>query len=156
MSTNIAPPLDLDLSSVDTGFSLLAPAFYDVVIDKVEIKKTNDGKADMISLGYKTLQPAKSNKDEQLGAGIYVFDNIMLSPTGKATWDQIVKNVGALVQAVPLPAGTKLPDAPVWVPTLQGRTIRIQVAVAPAGISAAGKSYKEKNEVTGYVPANKR
>ncbi len=148
-----APPLDLDLSKVDISMPLLADGTYDFVCEKAEQKATKDGKGSMISLDYKTLNPAKARDGSDLGAGIHVFDNCMVVPTGKGTWDMVARNAGAIIQGArpAMPPGCNLQNVAQWAPQLVGKTFRLKIGYAPAGTSKDGKAFKEKNTVELYV-----
>jgi hypothetical protein len=152
----MAPPLDMDLASVDTSLPLLKDGeYYHFVIEKAELKKTNDGKGRFISIDMKTTMPASDIKGQPLGPGVHVFDNQNVVPTGKATWDMIQRNVGAFVQSIEggVP-GARLSTVDQWVPTLPGRTLKAKIGYVPEGVSKKdGKAYKAKNEVLLYVKA---
>lgn len=145
----IAPPLDVDLATVDTSMPLLKDnEFYQFSIDKAELKPTKDGKAAFLSLDCKTMMPAMSIKGEQLGAGIHVFGNIMVSPSGKSTWDMVQRNLGEFVQSIQggMP-GARLSNVKEWYPTLPGRSFIAKVGFAPEGVDQkTGKAFKAKNE----------
>jgi hypothetical protein len=148
METNIAPPLDLDLNTVDTSMPLLAKGIYDLQVTKVEKKKTSKG-GDMLAIELSTTAPSKSVKDEDLGIGIKVFYNLNLSVSGKATWDIIKRNVAAVVQAAQVQTNWgEFTNNPA---ILQGRIVRCSVDVAPAGVDKNGKAYREKNEILVFM-----
>ncbi len=154
MSTNlgqiVAPPLDLDLSSIDVSMPLLAAGIYDLQFAKVEPKTTKAGAA-MLSLDLVTTSPAQSQDGAQLGAGIHVFSNINLAPSGKATWEIVVKNIAAVTQAAGLVTnyGDFAANAPAM---LTGKIARCKVDVTPA-VSKDGKTYKAKNEIEVWMKA---
>lgn len=151
MDTNIAPPLDIDLASVDTSMPLLVETIYDLRIDTAEIKKTNDGKGEIVNLVLVTTAPATSKVGEPLNPGVKVFDRAMTTPVGKATWAMVTQNLGAITQAAKLPPGVaRLNNIPEWVPQLVGRTVRCKVGYEPEG-SKNGKSYKAKNTIAAYL-----
>lgn len=148
---NNPPPLDLDLSTVDTARPLLAETIYDLRVDKVEIKKTNDQKAEMISLDLVTTAPATSKDGEQLQPGAHVFDQMMTSPTGKGTWTMVQQNLGALVQAAKFPPGSaRLNNITEWVPQLTGRILRVKIGYKPEE-TKGGKTYRAKNVISSYM-----
>lgn len=152
----MAPPLDMDLSTVDTSMPLLKDnEIYQFKIDKAEIKPTNDSKGRYISLDMVTTMPAKGIKNEDFGPGIHVFDNQNVIPTGKATWDMIKRNVAALIQAIEGGIqGATLGNVDQWVSQLNGRTLRAKIGFVPEGISKKdGKAYRAKNEVLLYIKA---
>lgn len=152
--TNV-PPLDVDLSSVDTSFPLLVDGIYDLRCDKAEIKDTADHKGRLAELQLVTVAPATGRKGEALEPGATrIFERIMLAPTGKATWDMVLRNMGSVVQAVQggMPMRCTPQTADQWVPMLQGRTFRCRVGYEPAG-TKNGKSFNEKNVVTQWVKA---
>lgn len=149
-----APPLDLDLNTVDVSRPLLADGVYDLTISKAELKSAAGGTNNMLSLEMKTTAPAKARDGADIGAGgCVVFHNIMLAPSGKSNWDMIKRNAGELVQGVrPTVPGAGLGNVQVWVPQLTGKLVRVNVGWAPAGTSPKnGKSFKEKNEVRYFV-----
>lgn len=152
---NIAPPLDMDLNTVDVSLPLLqANEFYDLRIEKAEIKPTAAG-GEMIHLDHVTINPARSNKGEPLGAGIHVFNNVNTKPTGKATWDMVKRGMAELVQSVQGGIGTTatLANVPSWVPLLQGKVVRAKVGHEPEGVSKTGKAFKAKNTILFYQKA---
>lgn len=153
---NVAPPLNMDLASVDTSMPLLADGIQDLLIEKAEIKSTRDGKGQYVSLDLKTTDPATSRKGEPLGAGIHVFDNLNLNPTGAATWDIVLRNVAAFTQALEFsPGQARLENGRInaeeWVPTLPGKIVRAKVGYAPAGTSKEGRAFREKNTIELYL-----
>jgi hypothetical protein len=142
-------PLDMDLSAVDTSMPLLAPDIYDLQCVKAEIVKTNDGVTNMLKVQLKTTQPAKSVKSDNIGAGVVVFDQLLLAPRGKATADMVVRNVAGIVQAAGL-TGARLSNVDQWHKQLEGKVVRAKVDVVPEG-SRDGKSYPAKNSIGYYV-----
>src|SRR6266478_10244932 len=120
----MAPPLDVDLATIDTSMPLVKDGiFYDLLIEKAEVKPTAAPGGKFIALDMKTTQPAKSMKDEDLGAGVHIFDNVNIVPTGKATWDMIARNAGALVQSAGI-TGVTLKTLEAAVPQLNGKLVR--------------------------------
>lgn len=151
--SNSAPPLNLDLASVDTSLPLIADGIYDFRVEKAEIKETNAKDGKYINLDLVTVAPSKSVKGEDLGPGVHVFDSVMMNPTGKGTWEMVNRNLAMLVQAAAFPPGTARRDnIPEWAQQLTGRTLRISIGFVPAGISQKnGKPYRAKNEVVLYI-----
>ena len=142
-----APPLDLDLNSIDTSMPLLAPGIYDLQFAKVEPKTTKSGAA-MFSLDLVTMEPAQSQDGGQLGAGIHVFSNMNLAPSGKATWEIVLRNIAQVIQSAGLKAtyGELVANPSL----LQGKTARVKVKCVPAG-ERDGKSYRAKNEIETWM-----
>lgn len=147
-----APPLDLDLGTVDTSRPQIKDqTVADFRVDKFEIKPTEAG-GKMLAVECKTLGPTKSQKDADLGPGITVFHNLNLVPTGKATWDMVAQNLGEFVQAIGLPPGTaKIQNGVVnveqWAPMTIGVPFRAKVAYVGEGVNPKnGKAFKSKNE----------
>ena len=145
------PPLDLDLNSVDTSMPLINNGeIVDFVIVKVEKKPTKDGKASMLSIDHKSTSVAKGLKNEDLQPGVHVFNNIMLAPTGKATWDMVVKNIAALTQAAGI--ATNLNDfLNGGYSALQGGAVRAKVGYTPEGPDKTGTMRRAKNEIAIYI-----
>ena len=154
-TNQMAPPLDEDLSKVDTSFPLLADGIYQFKIDEAKVQPTKDGKGKFIHLKLSTTMPAISVKGENLVAGINVFDNRNLVPTGKATWDMIKRGVGEFIQAIEGGvSGATLSGMEQLVPTLQGRTLKAKVGYAPERIDkATGRQFKANNEILLYIKA---
>jgi hypothetical protein len=150
---NIAPPLDQDLNSIDTSMPLLEDGVYDLQINKVE-KGQSASKVDMLKLDYMTTAPAKSRKQDNLGAGIHVFDQCMLAPSGKSDWNMVLRNVASITQAAGLP-GTFGDFTNGDYVGLQGRTIRVKIGFEPEGTDKNGKSFKAKNIIVLYMPQPK-
>lgn len=143
----LVPPLDCDLATIDVSMPLLADGVYDVQIAKAEMKSTAAG-GRMIHLDLVTTEPGQARNGSVLGAGVHVFNNVNAAPSGKATWDMVKQNLGALVQAAQLPPGTAgLANIDAWVPTLVGKVVRVKVGYRAAGVGKNGKSFKEQNEV---------
>lgn len=144
----MAPPLDMDLSTVKTDLPLLAAGIYDLSINVVTPKSSKGGQP-MLNLELRTTAPAEAQDGSQLGVGIPVFDTLMLAPAGKATWDMVTRNVAAVCQCVGLVTswGEFVSNGPAL---LQGQVGRCKVGIEPAG-SKDGKSYKSKNVVEVYM-----
>jgi hypothetical protein len=151
LSNIVAPPLDLDLNTIDTSMPLLAPGIYDLQFIKVEAKTTK-ANSPMLSLDLVTTAPAQSQDGTQLGAGIHVFSNLNLAPAGKATWEIVVRNVASVTQSVGLQTsyGEFVANAPAL---LQGKVARCKVGVVPAGVDKNGKNYRAKNEIEVWMKA---
>lgn len=150
----MAPPLDCDLATVDISMPLLADGIYDFNIAKAELKPTSSPGGWMVHLDLVTTQPATARTGAPLGAGVHVFNNVNVVPTGKATWDMIKQNVGGLVQAAQFPAGVaRLDNVAQWTPMLVGKVVRAKVVFKPAGVSKSGKSFKEANEIAYFTKA---
>lgn len=146
------PPLDCDLATVDISMPLLADGIYDFNIVKAELKPTSTPGGQMIHLDLVTIDPTTARTGAPLGAGVHVFNNVNVVPTGKATWDMIKQNVGALVQAAQFEAGVaRLDNVSMWAPMLVGKVVRAKIVYKPAGVSKAGKSFKEANEVAYFT-----
>lgn len=145
------PPLDLDLATVDISVPLIADGIYEVRIVKAEVKPTAKG-GRMIHIDHVTTAPAQSRTGTVLGAGVHLFNNVNVVPTGKATWEMIAKSVGSLVQGAEFPPGVaRLDNVDQWAPTLVGKTVWAKVVYKPAGVSPQGKSFKEANEIAYYT-----
>ena len=154
MSTNLgnitAPPLDLDLNSIDTSMPLLAEGIYDLVVAGVTSKSTAAG-SPMLSLDLVTAAPAQAQDGSQLGAGIHVFHNINLQPSGKSTWEIVARNIAEVVQS--LGVQTTYGDLTANPQMLVGKTARAKVVCVAAGVSKTGKAFKAKNEVNNWLKA---
>lgn len=147
----IPPPLDVDLATVDISMPLLADGIYDLRIVKAEIKPTAGG-GRMIHLDHVTTDPAMGRTGAPLGAGVHLFNNVNVVPSGKATWEMVAKSVGGLVQAAEFPAGVaRLDNVEQWTPMLVGKIVRAKVVYKPAGVSKNGKAFKEANEIQYYT-----
>lgn len=144
-------PLNEDLMSLDTSMPLVDPGIYDLKVEKVEIKLTEKDSAPMLKLELSTTAPAKGTKGETLAAGVRVFDNIMLQPTGKATADMVARRVAMLLQAAVIPGLGSVPAVKANPNLLQGAVLRCKVGYERAGTSNTGKSFPEKNVIDLYV-----
>lgn len=146
-----APPLDLDLNSVDTSMPLIADgSIVDLQIAKVEKKDTKTPGVQMLSLDMTTTTPCKAQDGADLGAGIHVFHNLVLAPSGKGTWDMVARNIAAVTQAAGV--ATTYGDLvanPVVV--LQGQNVRAKIKVVPEGVTKEGKAFRAKNEVSVFM-----
>lgn len=152
----MAPPLDVDLNTMKTDMPLLADGIYDLQFSKVELKKSK-AMQDMFSLDLVTTSPAKTNTGEDLGQGVHVFDNLNLAPSGKATWEMVARNIGAVVQST----GVTIPGANFaeqlenlrvnGVAMLQGQIARCKVGFVPEGPDKTGVMRKAKNQITVWM-----
>lgn len=144
-----APPLDLDLNSVDTSMPLLAKGIYELMVTKVESKTSSKGNP-MLALEFSTTMPSKSVEGKDMGPNVKVFHNLNLAPSGKATWEMITRSVASIVQSAGVSATWQdVQTNPVGV--FQGKTVRASVDVAPAGVDASGKAYRAKNEIVVFM-----
>lgn len=155
----VAPPLDIDLNTVDTSMPLIADgSIADLQIKKVELKNTSTPGVQMLAIDFATTSPTKAQDGADLGAGIHVFHNLVLVPSGKGTWDMVARNVGALVQN----AGVQVPGSSFaeqlqnltanYVALLQGAQVRAKLKVQPEGVDKkTGKSFRAKNEVSVFM-----
>lgn len=150
-TTDQMPPLDLDLNSVDTSMPLInGGEIVDFIVAKVEKKKTADGKADFLALDLKSTSVAKGLKGDDLQPGVHVYDNVMLAPTGKATWDMVVKNIASVTQGAGI--ATNLNDfLNGGFSSLQGASVRAKVGYTPEGPDKKGVHRRAKNEIALYI-----
>jgi hypothetical protein len=150
LSTITAPPLDLDLNSIDTSMPLLADGIYDLLVAGVTQKATAAGQP-MLNLDLVTTAPAQAQDGAQLGAGIHVFHNLNLQPSGKSTWEIVMRNVAEVVQGLGIHCtyGELVANPQL----LMGKTARTKVVAVPAGVSKTGKAFKAKNEISNWMKA---
>lgn len=152
MNETNANPLSMDLSTIDTSMPLLAPDTYELRIVKVELTKTKDEKTPMLKVELKSTQPGRSVKGDSVGAGVVIFDQLMLAPRGKSTVEMVARQVAGLVQAVGGINGARLDNASEWHKQLEGQIVRAKVEYTAAGTSpTTGKSYPPKNEIGYYL-----
>lgn len=146
-----APPLDLDLNTVDTSMPLIADnSIVDLQIAKVEKKPTKTPGVEMLNLDMITTTPSKAQDGADLGAGIHVFHNLLLHPSGKGTWEMVARNIAALTQA----AGIQTTYGDIIanpIAVLQGQNVRAKLKVQPEGVDKNGKSFRAKNEVSVFM-----
>lgn len=147
-----APPLDLDLNSVDTSRPLIrGNEIVDFLVAKIEVKPSKkDPTAKYLSIEHKSVSPTKSVKDEDLQPGIVVFNNIMLAPTGKATWEMVARNIAALTQSAGI-SQTLGEFINGGFNALAGATVRAKVSYIPEGPDATGVVRQAKNEIGFYI-----
>lgn len=157
-----ANPLNMSLNDMDTSIPHLASGTYDLRIHKVEMKETSgkNGAAPvpMLKLELKTVDAAKSVKDETLSPGQTVFNNIVLAPTGKSDWGMVGRNVAQLIQSAQFDVTPYGPNgleqiraATTWHKMLEGRTVRAKVDYVPEGPDRSGVMRRAKNEVAYFV-----
>lgn len=146
-----APPLDTDLSGVDTSLPLFADgSIVDFTLDKIEQKPTKDGKGVMLSIDHKSITAASTNDGKPLNPGAHVFNNVMLVPTGKADWDMVTRNVASITQAAGLNCTLVEFIKGRWM-ELQGKTVRAKLRFVPEGPDKTGVVRRAKNEVALYI-----
>jgi hypothetical protein len=151
MITPIAPPLDIDLNTVDTSMPLIANGeVVDFNFAKIEVKETNKKDGLYLNVDLKTVSPTKSVKNETLNPGMHVFATLMLNPTGKGTWEMVQRNIAEVTQATGLSCTLSEFINGGW-QQLQGRNVRAKVAYIPEGPDKTGTVRKAKNEVAVYL-----
>jgi hypothetical protein len=132
---------------------LLADGIYDLQVAGVTSKNTAANQP-MLSLDLITTGPAQAQDGSQLGAGIHVFHNLNMQPSGKATWEIVGRNIAEVTQAMGFGPGQLTYGALLANPQiLMGKTPRCKVVCVPAGVSKAGKAFKAKNEVSNWMKA---
>ena len=145
-----ALPLDIDLNSIDTSFPLIQNgAIVDLTVDKVENVQTK-ANSPMLKLTLKTTTPVASVKGDTLNAGVTVFHNINLAPTGKATGQMVAQNIAQFTQALGL-GGTLGEFINGGYMQAQGRSVRAKIAYIPEGADKTGVIRKAKNEISSFV-----
>lgn len=144
-------PLNCNLTTIDTSRKILAADRMNLIVVETEIKATKDNTGRMISLKLKTADPKPSIKGETIEAGHYIMDQVMLNPTGAATWDMVTRRLGELVQASRITGEIRPSNADLWHKQLEGRTLIAQVDYEPASTAANGKTYEEKNVIAKYL-----
>jgi hypothetical protein len=153
----MAPPLDINFADVPTDFQLVVDGFYDLRIDEVKVSPTSKG-GKMLKFVFSTTTPAKSIRGDQLNPGVKLFHNQNITPSGKATWDMIIKGpsgIAALFQHTGLAGEINMTNMEtLGVQRLHGRTIRCSVGMEPAGTTPEGKSFREKNVIKYYTKAS--
>jgi hypothetical protein len=153
----VAPPLDIDLNTIDTSMPLIADnSLADFTIAKVELRKTKAG-GDMLGIDATTTGPTKSQDGHDLGSGIHVFTNLNLAPSGKSDWTIVARNIASLTQA----AGVQFDGGGLaqqieqlrtdHVALLTGKQFRAKVGITPAGVDKNGRAYRAKNEFTVFL-----
>jgi hypothetical protein len=149
ISSIVAPPLDLDLNTIDTSMPMLADGIYDLSIAAVTSKMTK-ANAPMFNLDLVTTSPSQSLDGNTLGAGVHVFHNLNLQPSGKATWDMVLRNIATVTQAcgVATTYGEFAANGPAL---LQGHVARVKVGNVPAGVDKNGKAFRAKNEIVSWM-----
>lgn len=150
---NIAPPLDLDLNSVDTSMPLINNGeIVEFELVKIEKRLTKDSKASILAIDHKSTTPTKGIKGEDLQPGVHVFNNIMLAPTGKATWDMVTKNIASIMQAAGISQtlGEFLNGG---YSALQGARVKAKIAFKAEGPDKDQIVRRARNEVSVYIKA---
>ena len=155
MDTTMAPPLDMDLNSVDTSLPIIQDSD---TIQEVQVAEctvgTSKSNLPMLKLRLDTIAPTTSTEGKPLGPGIPVFETLMLQPSGKSDWGMVTRNVGAVVQGLlgrPVQWGDFVANAATL---LQGQTGRVKIGVEPAGTDKNGKAFKAKNVIKLWLPKN--
>lgn len=144
-------PLNCDLTSIDTSRRILNPDRMNLKVDKAEISATNDNQGRYIKLTLVTTDSRKDMKNNEVEPGLMLFDQIMLNPTGKATWDMVNRRLGELVQAARMTGEIRPGNADVWFKQLEGRVLISQVDFEPEGVGKDGKRYDAKNVIGRYL-----
>jgi hypothetical protein len=92
--------LDVDLSSVDTSFPLLAEGMYDLEVKAMEQKKTKDEQGDMIVATFVTTREGRSTKGAPINPGFPIFYRLNLTPKGEMTEAMILRNLAKFREGV--------------------------------------------------------
>jgi hypothetical protein len=105
----------------------------------------------MLKIQWKTTTPCNSIKGELLQPGVTLFDNIMLEPSGKATWQDVARGIARLTQACP-----ELPSrfgefAETGHLLIANSRPNAKVNYTPEGPDDHGVFRKAKNEVSTYI-----
>ena len=150
MSENTMPPLDLDLNTVDTSFPLIMNGeLVGISIDKVENVLTAK-QSNMLKLTLKTTTSTKSIKNEVLNPGLTLFHNINLEPTGKGTWEMVVRNIASVTQPTGW-QGNLQAFLNGGFMTLQGARCNAKVSYVPEGPDKTGTHRNAKNEIAAFL-----
>lgn len=151
MITDNSLPLDLDLNSVDTSLPLIANgALVDLQVVKMEKKPTKTPGGELLAIEFKTTGPSQSVKGDELAAGVHVFHNINLKPTGKATPQMVVQNIAQFTQAAGF-TGNLGEFINGGFASLNGSTVRAKIAYIPEGPDKTGVVRRAKNEVALFI-----
>lgn len=155
-------PLDLDLSAVDLAPKLLADGqILTFEILSAEIRPTKAGDGEYIHLKLVTAGPetALSQDGKPLPPGaVTVFDMVMLQPTGRSSWDMVIRRLAQLVKSAQLPPGTARiingrVNAQEWVPMLVGRKVRARVRYQPEETRDNNETFPARNVISYYIAA---
>ncbi len=154
--------LDLDLSTIDTSFTVIRAGLYDCVVRESSIERTSNDDGDMWVLKLSTLKPTVDVKNAPVKEGQILFHRIGLRPTDKYSHEAIAKNTARFVQAVkPSITGIKAADLfngeiKTKCKLFEGRMLQVKVEALPEGIDKkSGRSLPARNEVVQLVPASK-
>src|SRR6266487_1989904 len=146
--------LDLDLSQVDTSFTVLSGGLYELVVKEASVEKTKDGQGDMLVLKLATLRPAKDIKGQDVKEGQMVFHRVGLQPTDKYDYVAIAKNVARVTQA--LRPSVSMKGEQVFngafasaCKAFEGRTLTAKLEALPEGVDKkSGRQLPPRNEVS--------
>jgi hypothetical protein len=159
--------LDGDLGSIDTSFHCLSDRepYYDFKVSKAELAQNKSG-GQMVKFDYETIAPSTSIEGKPLGPGIHCFDNLNLAPSGKATWEIVLRNAATIVKAFGMvkekgfnwsqygaTPQDQMRSANLWLPQTLGKVFRAKVGYEPAGVRD-GKPQRARNIIVAYIPAS--
>lgn len=145
-------PLSCDLTSIETTRPILAGARMQLRIDKVEISPTKDNAGRYIAIQAATVDPQKDMKNgNMVEPGHTLFEQIMITPTGKSTQDMVNRKLGEVVQAARLQGQIRPDNVDSWVKQLEGRLIFAQVDFEPETVGKDGRRYDAKNVISKYL-----
>ena len=147
MDINTAPPLDMDLASVEIPVQLLTEGIYDFQIKTAENKLSKNGKK-MLAIQHSLVSQGVNSRGEPVNPGFVVHDNLMLETSGKST--QVQVNTALIEFAKAFGGGITMMDLNQGTP-LCGKVGKIKIGIKPASFGTGGQSYKERNEVMYYV-----
>ena len=97
--TNILDLLNQNLADVKTDMPLLPKNDYVLEVKSVEQAETKSG-GQQIKISLATTEPVVAATGEQLPAGMYVFDQISLTPTEKYPATSIQKKCASFRQSI--------------------------------------------------------
>lgn len=136
--------LNVDLTSVDTSYPLLAAGVYPFTVAKCEYGKTKDGTGNLVKIQLKLNVAAKDIKGAPVNVGFTINDQISVTPSEKYTTDMITRALKKFREGV---VG-KAPGPFAPIDQYVGQTVVANISIEE---DKNGK-YEPRNRVKAYVP----
>jgi hypothetical protein len=92
--------IDVDLTTVDTSYPVLAAGVYPFKVDTAIVKPNKANTGHLLELDCELLVDATDSKGKPIKAGYKMTHRCGLSPTDKYSLEDIAKNVATIQDAI--------------------------------------------------------
>lgn len=162
MQTSNVPPelLDLDLSSIDTSFTVIKAGFYDLVVKESDVAENKDKTGNLWTLKLATTRATTDIKGNEVKEGHVLYHRVSLAPTDNYNHEAVAKNAARFIQACkPQVTGITAKDLfngdfNTKCKVFAGRMLQAKVEALPEGVDKkTSKMLPPRNEISQLVKA---